>query len=333
MSILFVCGRSGGHIFPALSFREKLRKKAVYFFIPTRRFDKLLNRENINFTSQQKSFFSYFLTSLAIILKIRPSIIFTFGGRETIFFVLLGKLFLRKIYIYEPNVRKGKANLLLSWFANKIFRGFPPEDNHFKNKEEIIGIPIRSSLVKFNSQEAKEKLQLGREKTILCIGGSQGASFINNVFLRFIQESKKDFSVIHLTGERDYLEISSFYNKINIRHIVKSFSFSLSLYYSASDIVVSRAGANTLAEIAYYGLPGVIIPYPFAAGHQQENAAYFLKEKAVFVFKQNNFSFLEFKKALFRLLGDEVLRNNMAEKMKKIYRTISGEKNNIFSYF
>jgi UDP-N-acetylglucosamine--N-acetylmuramyl-(pentapeptide) pyrophosphoryl-undecaprenol N-acetylglucosamine transferase len=258
-----------------------------------------------------------FFEALVILFKERPDMVIGFGGRDSFFLVFLGSAFGFDSAIYELNRTFGKANFLLSFFVKKIFRGFPIEGKLDK-KTKVIGIPLRQNIKIIDKIKAKEKLGFDQRIVVFCFGGSQGSFFLNKTIVRLAEELKVDFQLIHLTGSRGYVEISQAYNTIDRKRFVKDFYCQMEDLYSAADIVVCRAGASTLAELAFYQIPAVLFPHGSAGGHQADNAL-FLKEKgAAFVFDEKDFYFEGFKLTIDKLLSDAALRQAMRDNLTNV---------------
>lgn len=188
----------------------------------------------------------------------------------------------------------------------------------YRKKMQCIGIPLRENLKVIDKTEALKILGFDNQPVIFCFGGSHGSSFINSIFIKLIGNIKEDCQVVHITGKREYFQILQLYNRIRNRRFVKDFYYSMEVLYSAADIVISRAGASTLGETAYYKIPSILIPYPGAGNHQRDNAAYFKDRGAAFVFSQNNFSFEEFKRTVENLLYDNDLRQRIKDNLARI---------------
>ncbi|MCM8786731.1 MAG: UDP-N-acetylglucosamine--N-acetylmuramyl-(pentapeptide) pyrophosphoryl-undecaprenol N-acetylglucosamine transferase [Candidatus Omnitrophica bacterium] len=333
MKVLLVCERSGGHVFPALVLAKKIRKNTsdiVYFFATSTSFKKIIKTEG--FKVYGKSFrkrnlmlegFYRFFEAIFLICKINPKRIIGFGGRDSFFLIVLGFLFGIDTAIYEPNKKFGKANKVLYFFVKRVYCGFPQS----KNKKIItVGIPLRDNIVLIDKDIAKTYLRLDKKPVIFCFGGSQGSSFINSIAIRLLNELDSDFQLVHITGKREYFKISQLYNKINKKTVVFDFYPDMQLLYSAADIVICRAGASSLAEISYYQLPVIFIAHPAASCHQKSNAAYFVKEKAAFLFLQDKFDFEKFKTTIKILLEDENYRNKIKNNLKRIKLAVDAEK-------
>ena len=338
MKILFACERSAGHIFPALSLGAKVSKEATVYFFATSSFLKgYIEKEG--FTCVGKSFpFRCLITesiwrlfeALYLILKIRPKKVIGFGGRDSFFLVLFSSLLGIETAIYEPNLKLGRANRFLVPFVGKVLRGFEGEDN---KKSRTIGIPLRKNIKRIDKAQARKILNFNDDPVVFCLGGSQGSAFINNIFVEFVREFKDKLQIIHLTGKDKYLEILPLYNTIKRQSFVRDFYYEVEILYSAADLVVSRAGANTLGEISFYQLPAILLPHPEVGGHQRENARYLEKRGAAIVHLQDNFSSKGFSSSLSKLIEDEGLRQNIRNNLSKIRLGISYEDFSSNTYF
>jgi len=334
MKILLACERSGGHIFPAITFAKKIEKDLlakglkpkIYFFATSYFLKGYIEKEGFivlgrSFTLRNlftESIWRFF-EALFILFWLRPDKVIGFGGRDSFFLVLLSSCFFLDTAIYEPNLSFGQANKILSLFVKKIFRGFKA------SKGKTIGIPLRKNIKKIEKIKAREILGFDRNPVILCFGGTQGSFFINKIFQQFVQSSKINYQIIHITGRKSFHEISEFYDKIKNNKFIKDFYYDMELLYSASDIVIGRSGAVTLGELTYYKLPSILIPHPQAYAHQKENAFYLADRKASFVCLQDGFSFDEFKEKLESLLSDDKLRKEISNNLKDINLGVSFE--------
>ncbi|MCM8823599.1 MAG: UDP-N-acetylglucosamine--N-acetylmuramyl-(pentapeptide) pyrophosphoryl-undecaprenol N-acetylglucosamine transferase, partial [Candidatus Omnitrophica bacterium] len=225
---------------------------------------------------------------------------------------------------YEPNVVKGKTNKYLSLIVRKVYCGFSLP---FKSKKAIkVGVPLRDDLRIWDKKDAKDKLELFDDlAVILWFGGSQGSIFINQLVKWLVNNIKRDFQIIHIVGSKQFNEFINFYDKIKIKAKIFEFCLNMDLVYSASDIVISRAGILSLVEISWFGIPAILIPHPGASRHQSANAYYLQERKACFVFEQDNFNYHNFKNTLERLLDDIALRREISQNLKSLGLGISSE--------
>ena len=326
MRILLVADRSAGHIYPAWILAKAFKENnKVYIFLTSNYFKDWLRKKGFLVLGRELPFRNVVLEmayriieGLVVFLKTRPQRVIGFGGKATIFLILLSSFF-SYTAIYEPNSTIGKTNSILGFFVKKIYWGFNPWkiSKMIERKTIKVGIPIRSCCKKWSKEEARKILGFHPWKPVVfCFGGSQGSRFINNVFKRLLEESKIDFQVIHLTGQRDYSYFKNFYGKIfKKNYLVKDFSWEVGLFYSASDILISRAGALTCAEVSYYKVLPLFIPHPQASQHQEKNALYFVQHRAGYSFSQRNFSFQNFKVTFEKILTDSLLQKRVKERL------------------
>jgi UDP-N-acetylglucosamine--N-acetylmuramyl-(pentapeptide) pyrophosphoryl-undecaprenol N-acetylglucosamine transferase len=324
--ILLVADGSAGHIFPATSIIETLKDSAsLYLFTTSSYFKRLLKDRNITLIGQEflwkntfLEMFYRFWEAIWLLLKIKPDRIIGFGGKGSFFLVLLGSLFFIDTGIYEPNAFYGRANRILRLFAKRIYFGFEPPTKGRRLKR--VGIPLHTHIQRWSKGVARERLGLDPSRPVVfCFGGSQGSLFVNEAFRRLVEEKIDQFQIIHLTGRRAYLRFLDFYDKIGKKgYFVRDFYNEMGLLYSAADIVISRAGALTLAEISYFRLPAILIPYPGADSHQVRNAEYFKERGAAFMISQDKFSFENFKNLFTQLLYDQSVRQKVINNLGSI---------------
>lgn len=298
MKIIVACGGTGGHVFPALSFLEGLsakEKNADILLVVTRRQieSKIIPQKyklacldiaSVQLKLDKKNLCALFklckgmLESILIILRFKPDVIVGFGGYAA-FPLVFSAWFLRvKTLIHEQNVILGFANRFLARLVDSIAISFKESGEllpAYQKKMVFTGNPLRAQLVRIEKKEALDFFSFSKNIfTILVMGGSLGAHKINIEFIQavsLLEESNK-VQIIHLSGEADYDFLKSAYERW--RAPVRLFKFfqKMEYAYSAADLALCRAGATTLAELIFYQLPAIIIPYPFAYGHQFANA-------------------------------------------------------------
>ncbi|MFH1360070.1 MAG: undecaprenyldiphospho-muramoylpentapeptide beta-N-acetylglucosaminyltransferase [Candidatus Omnitrophota bacterium] len=294
MKIIMATGASGGHIFPALSVARELKKEhhLVEFIgalkdweekIKEEGFDvKTIKAQGLHFSSAIRSIKSMIYMGIAIVKsyqylkKHRPDVVVGFGGYGA-FAPMMGAVALRlPTLIHEQNVIPGRANRCLSVFADKIAVSFQESTKYFdKEKTLHTGCPVHVQRSLKSKQEILRRFQL-REglPTVMVLGGSQGCAILNETFIQGISALKTpcNFQVIHSAGKLDFDKIKERYKQLNLVYYLTDFLDNVQEAYEIADCVISRAGAATITEIADFEIPAVIIPYPFAQGHQKENA-------------------------------------------------------------
>lgn len=188
-------------------------------------------------------------------------------------------------FLHESNAIPGKANRLAARLCRKVLLGFSECAPHFSRLTCVTGTPIRRELTfpALSREEARRLLGLDPARaTVLVMGGSQGATGINALMTQAAPHLKNAaFQIIHLAGDRCVETVSAAYAEASLPAKVLSFCDRMQEVYPAADLVVSRSGAASLGELSWFGLPSVLIPYPYAAeDHQRLNAEIFSKAGA-----------------------------------------------------
>ena len=318
-------GGTGGHFFPALSFMEYAKNREKILFVGAKRgiefklkkkipceslFLEIYPFRGVSFSKKMKAVFSYLnsLKNLSDFIKedFRSLI---FGGYASFPLGLFTVLKKKKLYVHEQNSIPSRTNKILSKKAEKVFITFEWTRKFFKNGIKT-GLPVRKEILnKIDKNKAKEILNLNPEKeTLLIMGGSQGAEFLNIISL----EVKKFFNgnVILICGERNYEKMKEFKGE---NFLIIPFSLEMNVIYSASDIAITRAGASTITELSIYGIPSLFIPYPYAVDdHQYYNAKEIEELGGGFVLRQEEYEAKKLKDFL------EKLRERKEEMSKNI---------------
>jgi UDP-N-acetylglucosamine--N-acetylmuramyl-(pentapeptide) pyrophosphoryl-undecaprenol N-acetylglucosamine transferase len=180
--------------------------------------------------------------------------------------------------IHEQNTVPGLTNKVLGKFIKIVAVTYFESIDFFpKGKTYITGNPIRDEILKGDRDRGYETFRLDRELfTIFVFGGSSGASSINKALseaLSYLEAFKDHIQFLHQTGEKDFDFVREFYHARGFRGTVIPFLYDMADAYAVADLVISRAGATTLAELTTCGKAAILVPYPFAAyDHQKENA-------------------------------------------------------------
>ncbi|MBC7329377.1 undecaprenyldiphospho-muramoylpentapeptide beta-N-acetylglucosaminyltransferase [bacterium] len=307
--IVIAAGGTGGHIFPALALAERLSREedvSVSFigagdmerYLVAPRFP-LKNLPIKPFRPSPRkvihyllSFIISLLSALLSLMRDRPDVVIGMGGYPTVP-TLLSAIFLRiPFIIHEQNIIPGRVNSLFGQLASKILISFPDTKRFFpSNRTKCIGLPLRSSLQKIDKQTARKELRLNPDKfTLLVSGGSRGALSINNALIDILPLLLNDgMQIIHLCGSKHFQDLRKKTKDWNGGYLLLPFSEEMHLLYSSADLCVCRAGASTLAELAFFALPSILIPYPYAVSeHQLLNALYYQKMGASVVIRDEN---------------------------------------------
>jgi UDP-N-acetylglucosamine--N-acetylmuramyl-(pentapeptide) pyrophosphoryl-undecaprenol N-acetylglucosamine transferase len=325
--ILIMAGGTGGHVFPALSIAEYLKSRGVQVeWLGTRKGLEASVISNTDIplhyisiaglrgTSLFKKLLSPFVILLAVIqamrkvMLIKPGCVLGMGGFVTGPGGLAAWLLRKKLLIHEQNAIAGLTNQLLFPLASTVMEAFP---GAFERKREItgnrllksfikpgntvvVGNPVRKEIADLGMSRSDEAGATERALRILVIGGSLGAVAINKTIPAMLalmgEEGRPE--VIHQCGNRNLEETRKFYLQHQIQTNgsiqVVPFIEDMAESYNWADIIVARAGAMTVAEIATVGLASILIPYPYAVDdHQTENAGYLERAEAADVIQQD----------------------------------------------
>ncbi len=317
--VLLACGGTGGHIFPAFSVAEELKKKypalrlvyvcgnkdienAIFRMISG---EKVIPVESAPFRGGYSLFSPAFLLKLLqgfrqsykILRTEKPSIVVGFGGHFSFPVILAARCLGIKTVIHEQNVMPGFANKVLMRFADAVALSFEETRAYLAPHRFMkrTGNPIRASIEKDCREEALKFFGFSPEKvTVLVLGGSQGAESINTVFLESLAklpvELRSSLQAVHLTGKMSTALAEEACAKEGVFSRAFSFFERMDLVYGAADFALGRAGATFLAEAKAKQTPAILVPYPFAGGHQLLNARAFLESGNSWVIEQKDLS-------------------------------------------
>lgn len=362
MKILFTGGGTAGHIIPIVAIARELRKTSVqnnlklYFIGPQDDFGQvLLSQENIKIKTvlagKIRRYFDWktawhnfidvaikipigVIQSFFHIFFISPDLVFSKGGFGSIPVVIAARMLFVPVFLHESDVAPGAANKFLSDFASKIFVSFPKTEYFPKEKMILVGNPTRKELMNNDKEEARKFFNLNSSKpVILILGGSQGSQRVNDGILDILPQLLKDFELIHQCGENNYQTTrgeSKAVMKTEEEPFYHLFAFlkepELKRAYASADLIISRAGAGSIFEIAAVAKPSILIPLPEAAqSHQLKNAYAYQEAGACLVIEENNFTPSLFLEKLKTLFSEPEQLKAMAEKAKSFSRAESAK--------
>lgn len=343
MRAVIACGGTGGHLFPGLAVAQRLRARGheVLLFIsekeidtqavqahPEFRFEKL---PSVGMPSPLSPAFIRFLRRMweslshcrDVYRRFEPSVVLGMGGFTSTAPIVAGAMRKLPTLIHESNVIPGRANRFNARFARQLLLGFEECRTAFPDKAvTVTGTPIRESLGKPIPREealATFKLDPAR-KTLLVMGGSQGASGVNQLLFKAAPIlAGSPIQIIHLTGDRDDRLAAANYLREEIPAYVAAFHSRMEEAYSAADLVVSRAGASSLSELCAFGLPSILIPYPYATdNHQEANAKVMTDVNAALMLLEQDAAGDRLAKMVQNLFEDDARRRQMGERARKL---------------
>ena len=339
--LLLTGGGTGGHLFPGIAAAEALcrrRPGSEVMFIGTRRkidrsslapyrfVIKTIHCHGIkgqNIMSLLKAAVVLplsFLEAAWHILRFKPDLVLGVGGYVTGPVVAMARLLGKPTVIHEQNAVPGLANRKLGRLADRICLSIPESRTYFPaGKAVLTGNPVRSQILAL----AQAPQQGGTETTVMVLGGSQGAHRVNELateaIVRYKKDAAGDLKVIHQTGAADEQWVKDRYDSAGVRARVGAFFTDMAALYAQADLLISRAGATTLAELAVLGKPAILIPYPYAAdNHQEKNGRLYVQGGGAVMLAEKDLTEGSLAAALGLLAADPGRREEMAGKMKAL---------------
>jgi UDP-N-acetylglucosamine--N-acetylmuramyl-(pentapeptide) pyrophosphoryl-undecaprenol N-acetylglucosamine transferase len=341
--VAIACGGTGGHLFPGIAVAGELKKRGceVALLISPKDIDKqavksaqgfeiftlpAVGLQNRNYFSFAKSFWNSYRASRKIFKTQKPDAVLAMGGFTSAPPILAARKFCAKTFLHESNTIPGRANRFLARFVDEAFVGFPEAAARLKaRKISVTGTPVRPEFsanqnpVGRDSVEPKFKdcrAALGLDPNrpvILVMGGSQGASGLNEMILFALPLlARKNWQWLHLTGAADFEKVRAAYFAQKFKAVIKPFLIEMDLALGAATVSVSRSGASSLAEIAAMRLPSLLVPFPAAAdNHQFFNASTFEKTGAARLLEQKNSTPEKVAAALHELIEDLAAREKI----------------------
>ncbi|MHB1354919.1 MAG: undecaprenyldiphospho-muramoylpentapeptide beta-N-acetylglucosaminyltransferase [Anaerolineae bacterium] len=312
MRILMTGGGTAGGVYPGLSVAQELLAQAKWV---TTHDDiawvgcdnsieqEIMQRAGIRFhtiisgafrganvlkvTSSVQKIFRGRRLALAIIREFKPQVVLATGGFVSVPLVLAAQQARVPVLILLPDIEPGLAIRYLSHIARRVTVSFPEVLRFFSSGKAVVtGYPVRRDLFHMSRSEARKSLELQPEgRVLLVLGGSRGARSINNATRDMLPQVLPLAEIIHICGKEDYPLLQEHRHTLprseqSKYHLYPYLHAQMTAALVASDLVVARAGAATLAEFPAVGLPAVLVPYPFAGRHQQINADFLAERSA-----------------------------------------------------
>jgi len=301
--IVLAAGATGGHLFPALAVAESLRGSGAaepFFLCTDRSFDRreltaagfpfvCLPSVGLSLGAMARAAGTLFRSvrrAAELLQFLRPARVVGFGGHGCAAPLLAARLRRVPISLFEQNSLPGKATRAFAPWASHVYLQWPASVRYFGGlgaRVRVVGSPVRGSLDRIPKEEARRRLGIDTGRMVLTIvGGSQGAKGLNDALLQGLgglSPFKERIHILHLAGAAQFGEVRMRYLNEGFEATVFDFCRSMGAVYSATDLILCRAGAMTLQELAYFSLPAVLVPLPTAAGdHQTDNARTLTRE-------------------------------------------------------
>ena len=333
--LAIACGGTGGHLFPGLAVAEELllRSCDVVLLVSPKEVDQQAVRSlrgikvaTLPAVGLERGRLLTFLAgswrsireAKKLFRRRPPQAVLAMGGFTSAPPVLAGKACGAVTFLHESNTVPGRANRWLSHLVDQVFVGFPSAAVRLHNPNVLTtGTPVRPEFEPADAAAARLALGLSPQRPVLLVmGGSQGATGINDLVLRslpLVINAVADMQFLHLTGVRDFESVRAHYAAQKLKAVVRPFLTEMELALAAATVAVSRAGASSLAELAAMRLPAILIPYPTAAdNHQYYNARAFTDTGAALLIEQRNATVEQLAASVVRLVRDPSAHRAMA---------------------
>jgi len=356
MKIVLTGGGTGGHITPLISVANKIREKypdAEFVFMgPKGKLEKEfmdkvgIPTENIS-TGKMRRYFSFrnFLDffrvifglfhSLWYLLKHMPDAIFSKGGYAAFPVVIAGWIYRIPILVHESDSVPGITNSILGKFATRVAVSYPSAEKEFPSSQVVLtGNPLRSDINQGDAAKARAEFGLLESKKVVFIwGGSQGSRIINEKIVNILPQLLKKYQVIHQTGENNFNQVVRKAGELGIKagregYIAIPFiREELKDVLALADLIITRAGANSLSEIAANGKPAIAIPIESSANnHQRMNAYALARIGGCVVLEESNLGEHILLGKIDEIMQSEEVRKKLSDNIKTFYHADAADK-------
>jgi UDP-N-acetylglucosamine--N-acetylmuramyl-(pentapeptide) pyrophosphoryl-undecaprenol N-acetylglucosamine transferase len=336
--IAIACGGTGGHLYPGLAIAEglRLRRCRVSLLISSKPVDRqaipagwqdpVLTLPAVGWQRGRlrsflaKSWQSYRIVRSAFRSR-PPHAVLAMGGFTSAPAVLAGRSLGAATFLHEANYIPGKANRWLAPWVDAVFVHFPATALRLgAHAVFTTGMPVRAAFQPRSPAESRRRFGLDPERpVVLVMGGSQGASGINQLVLDALPHLAGEpvpLQFLHLSGPADQAQLEAAYAGCRIKATVQAFTREMDTALDAASMGISRAGASSLAELAAMKVPAILVPYPFAAdNHQHFNARAFVETGAARVLEQREARPEQLAGWIREIIGDNARQEAMRQAM------------------
>ncbi|MFO1488651.1 MAG: undecaprenyldiphospho-muramoylpentapeptide beta-N-acetylglucosaminyltransferase [Verrucomicrobiota bacterium] len=294
-NIAIACGGTGGHLFPGLAVAEQLLRRGarVTLLISPKEVDQqavknltgmeIVTLPAVGLSSGKKiaflrGFIRSYRASRQLFKTNRPHAALAMGGFTSAPPILAAKQLGARTFLHESNTIPGRANRWLSRLIHQAFIGFPQAAERLHTRSiTVTGTPVRPDFQPADAAACRTALGLDPQRPVLLVvGGSQGATGVNNAVINALPQFPAGLQFLHFTGPQDEERVRRAYAERSLPAVVHAFFHQMPLALGAATLAISRAGASSLAEMAAMRVPSVLIPFPAATDdHQYYNARAF----------------------------------------------------------
>lgn len=341
--IAIACGGTGGHLFPGITVGRQLVQHgcAVTLLVSPKDVDQqavkgIMELQIVTLPAValqrgsrlafMKGFMRSYIAARRLFKEQPHHAALAMGGFTSVPPVLAARQRGAKTFLHESNTIPGRANRVLSRFVDAAFVGFPEAAGRLKAKQSVAtGTPVREQFRARDVQASRRQLGLDPARpVILVMGGSQGASGINQLLIRscpLLKQHAPDWQWLHLTGANDVESVRAAYAASGLAAAVHPFFAAMEVALSAADAAVARSGASSMAEFAAVKLPAVLVPLPTAAdNHQFFNARAFEASGAARLLDQKSATPELLVAQLRALVADPAVRGRMQEALGRWHK-------------
>ncbi|HHH12367.1 MAG TPA: UDP-N-acetylglucosamine--N-acetylmuramyl-(pentapeptide) pyrophosphoryl-undecaprenol N-acetylglucosamine transferase, partial [Candidatus Moranbacteria bacterium] len=273
--------------------------------------------------------------SLVLLLRQMPDVVFAKGGYGAVPVVIAARLYGIPVLIHESDAVAGMANRLLGKISSRIALAYPHAERYFSSrKTAVVGIPIREEILRGDKERARKRYRLRDDlPTVLVLGGSQGARALNEATVSALPKLLARTQVIHQTGTENYRAVVAAAAKEGIkagrdRYFPTSFLSAEEMgdALALADIVISRAGAGAIAEIAACQKAAILVPLDISANdHQRMNAYEVAKIGGALVLEEANLGAPMLAGKIFEILDDVRLKTSMEKNISVFFNPRAAE--------
>ncbi len=356
MRIILTGGGSGGHLMPLVAVANKIKERVPdteFLFVGPKG-----NLENIIIgkagipmkhvlAGKMRRYFSIWniidffkaplgiLQALWVLLVYMPDAIFSKGGYASLPVVIAGFIYRIPVLIHESDSVLGLANSMLGKFATRVAVSYPEAEREFPSQQVVLtGNPLRADIASGDPERARQMFSITESKKVIFVcGGSQGARSINEKITEILPVLLKKYQIIHQTGESNFDTVVRKAGELGIKadregyHPVAFAGEELKDIYAVSDLVITRASANFLSEIAANGKPAIAIPLQNAANdHQRMNAYSIARSGGCVVLEENNLGEHMLLEKIEEIMNNEDLQRALSENIKQFYHADAADK-------
>jgi undecaprenyldiphospho-muramoylpentapeptide beta-N-acetylglucosaminyltransferase len=274
--------------------------------------------------------------SRKILRSFRPDVMFFTGGYVAVPMALAGQRFFRKAapsVLFVPDIEPGLALNTLARFADRIAVTTEDSREFYSRKERVIvtGYPVRAELPGWSREQAFQVFNLAQDLPVLLVlGGSSGAQSINQALVKALPALLETMQIIHITGQRNWAEAQAASQDLTPElaqhyHGYPYLHREMGAALRAADLVLSRAGASSLGEYPLFGLPAILVPYPYAWRYQQVNAAYLANHGAAVILADADLP-MHLSGMVLELLRDTARLEQMRSAMLGLARPLAAQR-------